>query len=140
EWSTYNSGNDFWGVWARYQNEPRAPSLNQRIGASRRSLSSRFGFLQPFLHEQSHRLQGFFVAAHPTPLEVGQNSNGYSGDSGYYGAPLKPPVGRRFIFVWSAGLLLFPGCYFGSKLIDRGRNVVGSILVVGCFCAFAGGL
>ena len=54
--------------------------------------------------------------------------------------PLQPPFGRRVIFLWSTGGLLFPGCYLASKLINSGRNRIGVALIITCYVLFACGL
>jgi len=80
------------------------------------------------------------LRTHCPPLEEGKNGNSDGGDGGTDSTGSEPPFGRRVIFLWSTGGLLFPGCYFGSKLIDSGRNKIGIALIVGCYGLFAWGL
>jgi len=73
-------------------------------------------------------------------LNASEHSDEKRGDSRDNSAPLKPPVGRRVVFPWSTIGLLFPGFYFGCKLVDCGRNRIGIALIVGCYGLFALGL
>lgn len=72
------------------------------------------------------------LSVHRLPLKDGyprQNASEYRNQNGI---PDGPPFSRRFIFVWSSGLLLILACYFGGKLIDGGRQISASLLIVTC--------
>lgn len=64
-----------------------------------------------------------------SPLQDGQHSQNASEDSSQDRVEYGPPIGRRFILVWSSGLLLILGCYFGGKLINGGRQVSAKLLI-----------
>ncbi len=142
----YRSGTrNIWSVYSdlayKHIRPLRKPNrLFRDIGASGRGVGGFSGFYQSIAHVRRHSVQSILVTSHSTPLEESQHGNSQASDGRKYGTPLRPPVGRRVIFLYSTIGLLFPGCYFGSKLLDRGRNLVGSVLVAGCFALFAIGL
>lgn len=110
------------------------------IGILLSRLSRLVGFSQGTSHIFSLPLHGYPLPAQHSPLKERQNGNTESGNSGADGTPLQPPFGRRFAFLLYSILQLFPCCYFGSKLIDGGRQTVGKLLVAGSFEVFGAGL
>jgi hypothetical protein len=70
------------------------------------------------------------------PLEIGQNSESKSEQSNQDGTDSGPPIGRRFAFALFSEFLLIPGCYFGTKLIDRRRKLLGCFVIAGSFLIF----
>lgn len=122
--------------WAVEGNE----GLFSRVGRISGGISGSFGLGETSLYGTVHRFQGLLMALHRAPLEIGEECDGSRSFGRQYCAQPRPPIGRRVIVLWGSSLLLFPGCYFGSKFVDSGRNRVGIATIVGSFILFALGL
>ena len=107
------------------------------LGSGHSTVFSGIGGFLGFYQSVSHVLG---LILHGQPLAVSQIGNGESSQSGENYAEDIPPFGRRFVLLWGSAGLLFPCCYFGSKLIDGGRKGLGNTLVVGGFILFGLGL
>src|SRR5712692_3596733 len=73
---------------------------------------------------------------HRPPLQIAEYGNSKSGQSRDDGTSNNPPFGRRFIIALCGGVLLIPGCYCGSRLIDARKILLRRAVIGTAFCVF----
>jgi len=106
------------------------------VYARRGSLCTNGSGIGRLLSKEQTVLHKSGLSVHRPPLEIAEYSNSKSGERGNDGASDEPPWGRRFVIALYSEMLLIPGCYYGSKLIDSRSQFLGCVIIGTAFALF----
>lgn len=99
-----------------------------------------FGILNSCIRGLFCKRQGithiFRLSVHRAPLPEHEPYESTSEDGVQPRVRYGPPIYRRFWCALVSGLLLIPGCYYGTALVDAGRKRLGRLLIGVCFGLF----